>query len=752
MKKHNIIIPITIMAFLLCPLNFEKETHAKSNNINSPATTYKDKINNKEVMYTNLEGLSGKALQEGLATVLTENHKYYTSYDDTRGAIAFSDEDPNDDTKVIAFYGGIGVSNYWQPNNYASPDAWNREHVWCKSLSGGLFNEVTGSDRNAGTDIHQLRPAVNVLNSSRNNSKYANLNKTGNELIYNHSTGPIKTGNYSANDLFEPRDDIKGDIARMLMYMYTHYSNELDNSTLNFRGNLKIENIVEDTDAWKLLLNWNRLDPVDEFEMNRNNYCLSITGVSNPYVDHPEFAYMAFDTSYTGDGALIDNRYNKTIEIEEKDIVLDINDNYQLDVIGDNLSFISCNNNILKLNGNTLIPLKEGKTVVLISDGYSSTSMKVKIVDSSKKYTINFYNNDKTNTVYASYVANYGELVDFPLEKPIRDGYTFKFWSACNLMYAEEFDNTTIIEDNINLYATWASDSTTNNNFVLVDDVSDLEDGDKIIIACKSKNKVAGDFFSSGSYLTAVDASFTDNMVTSELAEIFTLNKKNDAFTFTSSDGVKIATNAAKAFNKNGVDTWTITFKNTNAIITSTNENYGSIQYNASSPRFLNYTSGQTAISLYKLEEKTIDYKLDVSTKISLGFRAIINQDNNIISYDNPFLRFSYENNNDDYDAVISYAYTDIAHESLLNLGDFDNDYVITGMGNCKIDNINQFSNVIAVIYYATIEDKTFYSEIIYISYVDIINYYLENEDVLVAAKFSKEMIEQIYNVLENLL
>ena len=73
-------------------------------------------------------------------------------------------------------------------------------------------------------------------------------------------------------------------------------------------------------------------------------------------------------------------------------------------------------------------------------------------------------------------------------------------------------------------------------------------------------------------------------------------------------------------------------------------------------------------------------------------------------------------------------------------------------MGNCKIDNINQFSNVIAVIYYATIEDKTFYSEIIYISYVDMINYYLENEDMLVAAGFSNEMIEQIYKVLGDLL
>ena len=44
--------------------------------------------------------------------------------------------------------------------------------------------------------------------------------------------------------------------------------------------------------AWDLLLKWNELDPVDEFEIHRNNYCASITGVRNPYIDHPEYATL----------------------------------------------------------------------------------------------------------------------------------------------------------------------------------------------------------------------------------------------------------------------------------------------------------------------------------------------------------------------------------------------------------------------------------------------------------------------------
>ena len=39
-----------------------------------------------------------------------------------------------------------------------------------------------------------------------------------------------------------------------------------------------------------MLVEWNNLDPVSSFESNRNNYCASVTGVRNPFIDHPEYA------------------------------------------------------------------------------------------------------------------------------------------------------------------------------------------------------------------------------------------------------------------------------------------------------------------------------------------------------------------------------------------------------------------------------------------------------------------------------
>ena len=41
-----------------------------------------------------------------------------------------------------------------------------------------------------------------------------------------------------------------------------------------------------------MLLEWHELDPVDEFEIQRNERCYSVQKNRNPFIDHPEFADM----------------------------------------------------------------------------------------------------------------------------------------------------------------------------------------------------------------------------------------------------------------------------------------------------------------------------------------------------------------------------------------------------------------------------------------------------------------------------
>ena len=318
------------MATIFGCITFNSNTlvvNAGANDKTPPATSYASVNNDVEAFYTStsagsVEGLKGDALLEQLAKVLEVNHKYYNNYGELRGGLAYSDEDPENKSNIYYFYSGVSVSNTWGGGNI-----YNREHVWPKANSNGLFtsesgpNPVNNNSRGAGADIHHLRPEAKGVNSTRSNHPFADLNKSGTEVKYNG----VGTGNYYQSSKFEPRDGVKGDVARILMYMYTHYSTEVsenadrasisDSKTASKTGALDITNVVytstgTDQAAWELLLDWNELDPVDDFEMNRNDYCTSVTGVRNPFIDHPEFATMIWDTSYSGSGALNDNGGN----------------------------------------------------------------------------------------------------------------------------------------------------------------------------------------------------------------------------------------------------------------------------------------------------------------------------------------------------------------------------------------------------------------------------------------------------------
>ena len=130
---------------------------------------------------------------------------------------------------------------------------------------------------------------------------------------------------------------------------------------------------------------------------------------------------------------------------------------------------------------------------------------------------------------------------------------------------------------------------------------NDLVAGASYILVCPTKDKAAG-AMGTNTYFSSVDATLSDNTATSQNAIELVLGGATDAWTFTTSEGL-IGTTAAKSLNHigNGTTTWTISIANDGtATITSTNSSYGSIKYNASSPRFLNYASGQTAVALYK--------------------------------------------------------------------------------------------------------------------------------------------------------
>lgn len=226
-----------------------------------------------ESYYSDAIGLSGPALLSALHEDAARSHNRMT-YSQVWDALKYTDEDPNNSNNVILIYTGRSQAKSFNASTSNDPDAWNREHTWPKS------HGFPNSGDWAYTDIHHLRPADVSVNSTRGNKDYDN----GGSLI---GEAP---GNYSDSDSFEPRDEIKGDIARMMFYMDVRYNGGDNTGTddltlVNYTGTSGA-----DLGSLCALLAWHNQDPVSSEEIARHARIVERQGNRNPFVDYPAWA------------------------------------------------------------------------------------------------------------------------------------------------------------------------------------------------------------------------------------------------------------------------------------------------------------------------------------------------------------------------------------------------------------------------------------------------------------------------------
>lgn len=230
--------------------------------------------------YNGTAGLEGDQLKLKLH-LITRDHKVF-DYGDFRDFILPTlDEDPNNPDNILLFY----KNNSIPKENFASnnqQDFWNREHTWPKSHG---FSSETDT---AYTDIHHLRPSDASVNTSKSNKDFDNVaHTTENEEGEAPDT-------YTNDDFFEPRDDIKGDVARMLFYMDTRYeSNALDLELVDrstYSGDPEIG-------VLHTLIEWHEQDPVDQYEMDRHELAYGYQQNRNPFIDHPEWVGQIWGTT-----------------------------------------------------------------------------------------------------------------------------------------------------------------------------------------------------------------------------------------------------------------------------------------------------------------------------------------------------------------------------------------------------------------------------------------------------------------------
>ncbi|MDA3894324.1 MAG: endonuclease, partial [Salinivirgaceae bacterium] len=196
--------------------------------------------------YNGTEGKTGDELKEALNTIISDHMEWAYFY--ASDIFLTSDADPATPGNVITVYKGSSVDG----ENYGTGgDFLNREHVWAKS-HGQFYTDLP-----TGGDVHNLKPADGSVNVGRSNKDFDNCQETGTQ----HSEA---TGCYYTADAWEPRDEVKGDIARIIFYMATRY--EGNNGEIDLEVNDEVDNSPQPLHGrLSALLEWNMQDLPDAF-------------------------------------------------------------------------------------------------------------------------------------------------------------------------------------------------------------------------------------------------------------------------------------------------------------------------------------------------------------------------------------------------------------------------------------------------------------------------------------------------------
>ena len=241
-------------------------------------------VNNlfSENYYSNLNGLAGEDLIIALKEIISNPELVRAhSYSDIKEILKQADVNPENSNQVWLVYTEQARSKIDFQTTSSNIGKWNREHTFPRSRGG--FNNISADSnadgidqywqtsidslRHANSDAHGIRASDGPENSSRGNKHYGDYN------------GP--TGNLNS---------FKGVVARSVLFLSLRY-NGLDivdgfPDTVGQLGDLQT------------ILSWNELDPVDDFEKNRNNIIYNWQNNRNPLIDLPEIVNYIWGENY----------------------------------------------------------------------------------------------------------------------------------------------------------------------------------------------------------------------------------------------------------------------------------------------------------------------------------------------------------------------------------------------------------------------------------------------------------------------
>lgn len=250
------------------------------------ATAWAQGPNGSKDYYKAADGKKGQALKTAMYGIIHSHRNI--GYDGLYEAYKTTDTRP--DGYVRDWYSN--ATNYTHVKDKAGQyskegDYYNREH----SVPQSWFEDY-GDASIIKADIVHVLPTDGYINNRRGNLPLANVGSISGQS----KNGYCKWGQCSVSgyngQVFEPNDEIKGDMARIYFYMATCY----ENVVAKWSGNAQASNVFNGTSypaftTWYLnmLMKWSKEDPVDAVEIARNNavYQKDIQGNRNPFVDYP---------------------------------------------------------------------------------------------------------------------------------------------------------------------------------------------------------------------------------------------------------------------------------------------------------------------------------------------------------------------------------------------------------------------------------------------------------------------------------
>ncbi|SHK11731.1 endonuclease [Chryseobacterium polytrichastri] len=255
--------------------------------------------------YNGTAGLSGYALKSKIHDIISEKNinwhygdlpAFYSQTDLDR----YYDHGSSNTTILLDIYSeipsGPDAYEYTSANLISTSGSeglgYNREHA----IPQSTFN----SNYPMFSDLHFVIPTDARINQLRNNYPYG----IGNSTVHHTFSNSSKIANSAipnyvyTNRVYEPIDEFKGDVARMLLYFAVRYENKLRSFNHSTNINPALDRSALDGTAERafepayisMLLQWHNQDPVSPREIDRNNAVYNIQNNRNPFIDNPQWA------------------------------------------------------------------------------------------------------------------------------------------------------------------------------------------------------------------------------------------------------------------------------------------------------------------------------------------------------------------------------------------------------------------------------------------------------------------------------